>query len=325
MRRRVTNCGAALMFTATLLAGALISCGHKEIVCPGATEAIEVLFEWNDAPYAEVEGMTLYFYPTDGHGKVWRFDIAGRDGGQVELPTGTYSMIACNNDLPGVTLEGTELKSTIRATAARLVDRGVYASTGMLYGTVVDEIEISSCGVRYTTSDGTVKECGRRLVRCRPDSLATRYTVNITAIKGTDRARASTARLGTVGTSISLDSNHHTSVPGMVSMALTVEAAHHSMTGSGCAFRLTDGDTEAYCRTLSVTITTDGKSVSRTIEIKLENLNIITPHNVIISIDGLEIPGCGDTPEEDVGGIDAAVDGWDVVETDLVSTISNTI
>lgn len=79
------------------------SCEHKDIECPGATEDVHILFEWDKAADADVAGMTLFFYPQDAHGRIWRFDIAGRDGGHVELPPGRYSLTACNNDLPGIT------------------------------------------------------------------------------------------------------------------------------------------------------------------------------------------------------------------------------
>ena len=59
----------------------------------------------------------------------------------------------------------------------------------------------------------------------------------------------------------------------------------------------------------------DGKTVVREIDIKPENLNIITRHNVVITIDGIVIPD-GDS-SGDIGGIGAVVDGWEVIEIDL--------
>lgn len=153
------------------------SCEHKDIECPGATQDVHILFKWDKAADADVAGMTLFFYPQDAHGRIWRFDIAGRDGGHVELPPGRYSLTACNNDLPGITLEDTYSPSAIRATASRKVADGIYSGTGMLYGVTVSRLEVTPCGVRYVIGDGTVKECGRGLVRCSPDSMATEYTV----------------------------------------------------------------------------------------------------------------------------------------------------
>ena len=162
-----------------LLTVAMSSCAHKDIECPAGAAPIEILFEWDNARDADVAGMTLFFYPTDGKGHIWRFDIAGRDGGPVDIPPGTYRMVACNNDVAGLALEDTGSASAIRAVAARQVADSVYAGTAMLYGAVVGRLEVTPCAVRYTTDAGRIKECGKRLVRCRPDSLATCYTIAV--------------------------------------------------------------------------------------------------------------------------------------------------
>ena len=35
-----------------------VSCGHKEIDCPATANGIEILFEWDNARDADIEGMT---------------------------------------------------------------------------------------------------------------------------------------------------------------------------------------------------------------------------------------------------------------------------
>ena len=81
----------------------LWSCEHKDILCPEDTALpIEVKFEWGKAPEARVDGMALYFFSKDRRGERWRFDIAGMEGGKIEIPPGSYRMLTLNNDLPGV-------------------------------------------------------------------------------------------------------------------------------------------------------------------------------------------------------------------------------
>lgn len=297
------------------LAALLASCAHKAIECPAAPAGIEIRFEWDRAPAADVDGMSLYFYPLDSYSRLWRFDIAGRDGGRVELPSGTYRLIACNNDLPGTAIDGSGSLSTVCATAARPVADGVYASTGMLYGAVVSELEVTPCGVRYTTADGTVKHCGRGLVRCRPDSLSTHYTVSIRHVSGIERARSVAADVGPVASGVMLD----TQLPAgradaALRMTLAADRQQHTLAGEGCAFGVPP--LPSACRLSLLVATTEGKTIARSVEITPQEMNIITPHNVMITIDGLDLPD-GGSGTGDVGGIDAIVDGWSVVEINL--------
>lgn len=295
------------------------SCEHKDIECPGATQDVHILFEWDKAADADVAGMTLFFYPQDAHGRIWRFDIAGRDGGHVELPPGMYSLTACNNDLPGITLEDTYSPSAIRATASRKVADGIYSGTGMLYGVTVSRLEVTPCGVRYVTGDGTVKECGRGLVRCRPDSMATEYTVRLGHVSGIGHIRSATAVLEGVRASMLLESARATGTSAALAMNMAVDRERSMLSGRGCAFAPPEPGAASYRLLLSV-VRTDGKTVACRVEIKRGNLNFISRHRVIITADGVAVPDDG-PGSGDIGGIDAAVDGWDVVETDVEPAI----
>ncbi|MDE6853724.1 MAG: DUF5119 domain-containing protein [Muribaculaceae bacterium] len=295
------------------------SCEHKNIECPGAAQGVHILFEWDKAAGADVAGMTLYFYPQDTHGRLWRFDIAGRDGGNIELPVGHYSMIACNNDLPGITLEDTDLPETIRATARRQAQEGLYSSTGMLYGVTVSSLEVTPCGVRYITEAGAVKECSRGLVRCSPDSLATDYTIILRNLSGAERIRSASAVLKGVYASMLLQDTLPYGSPESLAINMTADRKAATLTGHASAFAPPEASVSDYMLSLRI-VKTDGKTISIPVEIKPENMNLITRHNVIITADGVIIPGDG-TSSDDIGGIDAAVDGWNVIEIDVAPTV----
>lgn len=296
------------------LAALSASCAHKAIECPAAPAGIEIRFEWDRAPAADVDGMSLYFYPLDSYSRLWRFDIAGRDGGRVELPSGTYRLIACNNDLPGTAIDGSGSLSTVCATAARPVADGVYASTGMLYGAVVSELEVTPCGVSYTTPEGTVRHCGRGLVRSHPDSLATHYSVRVSHVSGMEHARSVAADVSPTASAVMLDTQRPAGANAALRMTLAADRQQHTLTGEGCAFGAPP--LPSACRLLLLVATTGGKTVARSVEITPQEMNIISPHNVMITIDGLDLPDGGDGPG-DVDGIDAIVDGWSVVEINL--------
>lgn len=300
--------GILFLVILSLLLLSAASCQHKDIECPGASENIYVVFEWNRAPAADVAGMTLWFYRQGGAGKVWRFDIAGRDGGEVELPSGTYSMLACNNDLPGIRFEDTDNAGAVHATARHRLADGIYANTGMLYSTFVNYVEVTPCGVRYITSSGLVKECGYGRVRCQPDSTATQYSVVLNHVTGIEGIRSVSAILEGVRASMYLENQ----CPSDTSVALWIDMALDSggsmLSGRGCAFSSQD---DAHYRLTLRALRTDGRSMEKSIELKPENINIVTQHNVIIIVDGVNIPNDG--PSAGIGGIGADVEGWEIV------------
>lgn len=291
------------------------SCGHKEIVCPGdSVRTIDVKFIWNKAPGADVDGMTLYFYPVSDWTRMWRFDIAGHDGGKVELPAGRYRMIAVNNDLPGIEFDGADTFNGLTARARSAGGTSV-RPTGMLYAAVVDNLEVTLCGVEYTLEDGSCKECPKSLVRCYPDSLSTVYTVVFRDIKGVDRVRSATARLDGVASSMTVRSG--ITGDGTCSIPITLASGgdgpavlRGSTTGLG-----TPAGVPGFTLTIAVT-RTDGKSFSKSFDVTDQVINSPWQRNVYIYIDGLEIPEGTppDPPSDDDVGIIVDVDGWHVID-----------
>ena len=78
-----------------LAAGFLLaSCEHKELCLVHPHEvAIEVKFDWRDAPQADPDGMCVYFYPLEGGGSR-RVDFNNTTGGKVELDVASMSRYA---------------------------------------------------------------------------------------------------------------------------------------------------------------------------------------------------------------------------------------
>lgn len=304
--------------TAFCLLAVSTSCEHKHILCP-VSEEIDIVFEWNDTSGDGIDGMTLLFYPQEKSGRIWRFDIAGSQGGSVSIPSGTYQMIACNNDLPGITLEDTGSPSAIRASARLELEKGsgVYAGTGMFYCARVSRLEVTPCGVRYVSSEGTVRECGHNIVRCHADSMATVFTVRLTDVSGIGRVRSTNVTLHGVSSSMLLESEETPDNPAALSMHMLVNTDDSMLSGQACAFARADLMDSDYRISLQIVLT-DGTTVIRDIDIKPENLNIISRHNVLISVNGIVIPDDGSSG--DIGGIGAIVDGWQVIDIDLRPT-----
>ena len=171
-------------FLLLFMSAAFASCIYDYSDCPSENREFRVVFDWDHSKQADVEGMTLFFYPMDEGGSIWRFDIPGRDGGSVELLEGEgligvgYVPDECPfSDMPGIRLEDTESASTIQAVMQRCdVDNdSVYGSTGMLYNAIVRQIDVMPCGVRYSPADGQYVTAADGTVSSQPDSLAIQF------------------------------------------------------------------------------------------------------------------------------------------------------
>lgn len=57
--------------------------------------------DWKNAPEADPEGMAYFLFPENGKA-YWRFDIPGRTGGKIKIPTGSYKFIMFNDDAVNV-------------------------------------------------------------------------------------------------------------------------------------------------------------------------------------------------------------------------------
>lgn len=297
----------------------IVSCEHKDIECPGPQE-INVSFDWKNAADADVDGMALFFYPLGENERVWRFDIAGKYGGPVKLPSGSYELIVCNNDLPGIRLGDTESPSSIYASARRLgteTDADVYVNTGMLYCGKINRLEVTPCGVRYVSDSGEIKDCSRRIIRCLPDSAATLYSVKFINVSGLENVRTAVVELDGVRSSVLLGSGQTSDIPAALSINMVINQSDGVLAGSACAFAPYDLMTASYGLKLTI-VRTDGKVFARDIEIKPENVNVITRHNVVLMVSDITIPDEG--VSGDIGGIGAIVDGWEVVVIDLKPT-----
>lgn len=77
---------------------------------------IQVKFDWKKAPDAKPEGMTVLFYNVDDpSAEVVRYDLPGRDGGNVRLMPGRYRALAYNYDTETIRYRNTELISMYEA------------------------------------------------------------------------------------------------------------------------------------------------------------------------------------------------------------------
>lgn len=299
-----------LVFIAIVLSG----CEHKKIHMPSSQpQGVHMMLMWDRYPDANPQGMTLYFFPLGG-GKIWRYDTPGRDGGDVELPIGRYSMLAFNNDLPGVAFSG--LTSLSAAKAALRLSSGAATGSGALYCGVVERLEVTPCGVEYSSAEYPCKECPAGLVRCSPQPRFCSYTLVLEGVKGMERVRQASALLSPMAAEVDMASGSLSASGVGLAISLSETGEGDSMRGATTAFGVASG-ADRITATVRV-VRTDGVALAKAYDVTDQVLSAPDPRNVTIVIRGLEIPD-GDTPlppDPDVG-IDVDVDGWSVIYIDM--------
>lgn len=280
---------------------------------------VEVMFMWEGlAPDAAPEGMRLVFFPV-GRGGIWRFDIAGRDGGVVRIPAGHYRMLAFNNDARNLDYTGTDSFEGYTAFCLPGDTEGgipLVRKPTPFYAGHVDDLTVTRCGVRYVTDEGTVKDCRYGLVRCHPQRLTYEYTVRLEKVVDMANARRLSGVLGGVAEGVAPATGRYSSAPASVSFDLSAEAPD-AASGGFTAFAPGTGMKLTLFATL-----TDGSTVRIEREITGEMQNNPVDKRVLIVVKGLKIPNSGsDTPIGGDGGLDVGIEGWTTVTIDLDSEI----
>lgn len=281
----------------------LTSCSQRDLVYTGETVKVVVDFDWQKAEGAAPEGMTLLFFPADGTSKLWRFDLPGREGGEIELLSGAYNVLAYNNDLPGIGFTDIESYNRYSATARSAGD-SITSPTGMLYAA-----HISSAGIFNSDESGPV-------ITLTPDSLSTVYHIRLDSVSGTERIKTANALIKGLARSVNLQLQHNSSETCVLSAPLYISPDKQAIletvtTGFG------PPDIADQKISLEVIVTTSHGKYSKSFDITNQVMNSINSKSVYINIKGLCIPAA-DTPSDsddnqDVG-ISVGVDGWQLIE-----------
>lgn len=288
------------------MAATLSGCRQKElytmqdIIC-----TVEVEFGWEHAKDAAVEGMSTYFFPLDPDGKIWNFEISGKDGGPVAIPCGSYILAVVNNDLPGIDISIGNSLSSLTLDAV-FTDDNTIRPSGMVYGAVIDKIHITPCGLSYQDGEETT-ESTHHIIKVHPDSLATVYDIQITGISNIDRILSSSARLSGVATSMTMDGIKTATRLGCLNIPLNISEGKMTGTTTGLG---TPSSNPKF--TLDVCVQfKDSKKAIRSFEVTQQIENAPYPHNVNIILSGIDFNDADPDPPDsvDVGsGVD--VDGW---------------
>ena len=263
---------------------------------------VTVDFDWLHAEGAEPEDMTVLFFPADVDGRSWRFDIPGRDGGDVELFPGLYRVIAYNNDLPGVLMANTDSYDTCEATV-RMTNDTLSQPTGMLYGANLSYVPVGS------------NHGHPQAITLTPDSLATVYHIRMDSVSGTHRIKTARAVINGIASSVCLQLQRNSETTCCVSTTLQILPLARS-TLEAVATGFGNPSVPNPRITLDVVVTTSHATYKKSFDVTDQVMNSSNPRDVNIYIQGMVIPEADlpDNPDENDVGISVGVDGWQVIE-----------
>ena len=290
-------------------------CDNKEIMS-GSREMcrIDVRFLWDNAQGAAPEGMTLLLYPQTAGSSFWRYEIAGREGGLIEVEQGAYMLIAVNNDLPGIELRNEPEKSVEAVTRPSASDPGYADATGMLYEGLIASLAVTPEGVSYRGADGCAVRNREGIVECSPDSVSTVLTVILTGAEGMERVRALEAIFDGCSRGIALASGTPLADTVATAFGMNTDAAAGTARGSTTLFLCDKEEAPAMLRLRARYA--DGRILEKKTDISQAIKNHPHKRNVEIIIKGMnfpEMPQGGDADTDSLG-INVGIDGWNVIE-----------
>ncbi len=319
----------------------LCACEHKELCeLHPHIKTVRVEFDWQDVPEANPDGMCVFFYPIDGS-KPERFDFSGKSGGEINILVGEYKVICYNNDTEAVSFRNTEqfdkheaftregnLFESVTGNASQHTPRtqgteeqAVVISPDMMWGCIAEEVTVTDTGVRYvcsSESNSIVKESDEHVIVLYPHEQVCTYTYEVRNIKYLNHVEQVCGSISGMAGSMFLATEDlaekSVTIP-FESLSDRVSA----ITGKFYTFGHNMTNDQPHHMTFYVWMD-DGKKYAYGIDAG-EKYNVTEQVNnapdrrhVHIIIDGLDLP----QPMEDGSGFDISVDGWEIIEEEIV-------
>lgn len=304
-----------IVFAILPIALLLAACTQKDLVYPGIDKKVEVRFNWENAPDANPEGMSLIFYPADSESKLWRFEIAGREGGTIEIPQGNYHLLAVNNDVRNVEYLDTDNLYGISANIPVKNDEAQPVG-GMIYTGIIFDITVGPCGVRYSLPGGGIKECQAGLIRCSPVPVCTKYHLVVNGVEHANTIYRAYCTVAGLPASISLMDKTTSGNSITIKAPLGKSSKATDLVSEYFAFPPYADNSPVYADI----IFTDGRDHfwRHQFDVTDQVVNAPDINDIYIYVSASDFPGFENPidPGGD-GGIDVGVDGWNEINIDI--------
>ena len=348
-RQKTThNCSGRILsprqsWAAAFCAACILLCGchQKDLVYPdSAMIKISVNFDWTYAPDADPDGMTVVFFPEDDGGHIWRYELAGRKGGRIEIPAGRYRIMAFNNDTKDIIYSGTshmesynaftsesvpvEWPDTVLEVCPGIESDKIYRSPDALYCATAENVSVGLCSVSYRPlrpdSDETeIKECGQHVIRCFPAPRTCSYTCILRNVANISGMRRGYFVLSGLSPSELIAYDMLSDSEGEYLFLAT--RGESDITGKTTAFGRSASPSVRQFLYL-IAVMADGRIAAFCHDVSDQVVNSPDKRNVRIVIDGLELPYVKPGgPDDGAPDFEVGVDDWELVIINHVVTL----
>lgn len=288
----------------------LQECGGEFYGC------LTVVNDWVNAPDANPEGMGYFFFPAAG-GAYWRFDLAGRDGGEIKIPTGDYNLLLFNDDTANVIETDTESFGSMSLSTPACEPYPGY-NEGKSHPEAMEAQNQPSLTnpdmVWSTSADGVKVELtnGDQRVTTYPEAITATYHIIINNVTNLDGVAQMSGAMSGMARSVRLSdrtlSEQAVILPSGLKKAGTDGIRGDFHTFGRCA-------TEATPNILFLFIgLTNGKRYVYDIDVTKAVKTAPDPMDVWIRIDSLDLP---ESEPSQGGAFDVEVDGWTHVSINM--------
>lgn len=325
----VTSLSTGLILTAALTQ----SCTNEGLTeCSNYLTPLEVENHWVLAPDAQPEGMACCFFPANGDAP-WRFDFAGRDGGEVKIPISDYAFITYNDDTQRILFEQENSYTGLTATTlpASLTDgsdsddaessgqqparatspgEAVTLSPDMLWSCAIPEVKLGWQEITYIDTDGGSNpyvHSDLMLLPTHPAPVVCHYRFTIEDVVGLDGVAHMSASLSGMASGVNL-STQRRSATAVTHPCDAAPSSENYVEGNLLTFGRPEG-AEAKCVLSLYVWLTDGQRLSYEFDVTDQADSAPDPMNVWLRLTGLTLPAPGDAG----GAFNVTVDAWKTI------------
>lgn len=305
----------------SLLAG----CEHKDL-CYDHTHIapLQVVFDWQQAPDADPESMSLYLFPKNG-GEALRYEFIGRDGGPINVPAGSYDAVCLNSDTEGITYQNTNRFETFEITTQTtelltqgLTELDVRSDTApRAEGTENERISLPA-DMLWSGSlrDIELVEDIESTITLTPAVSVCHYRVEITEAENVKYVKGLSATLSSLSGGVIPASGQSTAERITHPFAMQASADYTTLTGELYTFGHCP-DTEGTHTLIVYALLDDGNKVAYTFdtsEVTRQIHEAPDQRNVEIRLTGLPLPA----PIPGGSGFQPTVDDWEEIGVDII-------
>ena len=314
MKKRVCTIAAAIL-------AVLTSCEHKELCYDHTSSvAVNVIFDWRNAPDATPRSMSCYLFPTDG-GKVLRYEFTNRTGGVIRVPAGRYDALCLNSDTETINYRNTEKEKSFEVTTRTTVLLSGLASLGGRLseapraGDAENERVVLSPDMLWSDHAESIeleRTSAPQTVTLYPKVSVCRYTVEIRNAENLKYVSGISGSLSSLAGGLFAGKSETTEELVTIPFEVTVSADKSTLRGGLLTFGHCPSKQNRH-RLIVYAILSDESKWYYTYDVTDQIHLAPDQRNVHIVLDGLPLP----KPIVNGGGFQPSVDEWQSVDVDI--------